>query len=172
LRETVNALSFALLGLVLLLDACGSNPRASAPPAFTPVHQEAVCPSGCIAAQAASYLELRLGPTSETAQDGFTVTLSQPLHIVMLDGWIGTQSGQIFESDSRLQIVWPSGDWREYLIQYDKHTDAHGEKQRSFTVDLNLPVGTSLTVYHSQQGVISCPQGCGYDTTWRFYATP
>jgi hypothetical protein len=45
-----------------------------------------------------------------------------------------------------------------------------GNIQRSFDVDLTLPTGTTLVVYHGEHGVISCvQQGCGYDTTWSLH---
>jgi hypothetical protein len=152
---------------------CGGrlNPivQAQGPGAlFTPPHQESVCPTGCIAMQSnPSFLELRFGPTNNTAQDGFSISLPFPMHVRMLDVWIGTQTGALFESDSRLQIIFPDGSWREFKAQYDKHQDVVGDVQRSFDVDLTLPAGTTLVVYHTEQGVISCPQqGCGYDATW------
>lgn len=160
-----------LLSLALLSCASiGHNVQAADAPAFSPAHQESVCASGCVAGLSDTYLELRFGPNSETDQAGFTYTLNQPFHVTMLAPWIGTQTGQIFESDSRLQIVWPSGEWREYMLQFDKHSDVKGNEQEFIPVDLDLQPGTQLTLYHSAFGVISCPQSCGYDTTWRLYA--
>lgn len=166
----------AALGCVMLLSSCGQGPapavvQAQGPPSFSPAHQEAVCPTGCAAFQSANFLELRFGPTSNTEQDGFSFTLSAPMHVKLLDVWIGTQSGQVFESDSRLQIVLPDGSYYEFKAQYDKHADLVGDVQRSFPVDLTVPAGTQLSIYHSAQGVISCPSsGCGYDTTWSLFS--
>ncbi len=163
----------AALLIGALAVGCGGqlNPRvhAQGPTAlFNPPHQESVCPTGCIAMQSnPSFLELRFGPTNNTSQDGFSISLPFPMHVRMLDVWIGTDAGQVFESDSRLQIIFPDGSWREFKAQYDKHEDVVGSVQRSFDVDLTLPAGTTFVVYHSEQGVITCPQtGCGYDTTW------
>lgn len=164
------------LSLVLLICAsCGStsNPivHAAPSPAFIPSHQEGICPTGCAAFQSSNFLELRFGPTTNTDQDGFTFTLPAPIHVKLLDVWIGTQSGQIFESDSRLQIVFPDSSYMEFKAQYDKHADIVGDLQRTFPVDLMLPAGTQLSVYHSAQGVIQCPSsGCGFDTTWSLTA--
>jgi hypothetical protein len=112
---------------------CGGrlNPsvKAQGPTAlFNPPHQESVCPTGCIAMQSnPSFLELRFGPTNNTPEDGFSISLPFPMHVRMLDVWIGTQSGDVFESDSRLQIIFPDGSWREFKAQYDKHQDVVGE---------------------------------------------
>lgn len=166
---------FFCIVLSVVLCSCGSmapsTVHAQNAVMFSPAHQEQVCPTGCIALQSPIFLELRLGPMVNTAQAGFSVTLDRAMHISMLDVWIGTQSGHIFESDSRLQIMWPNGDFTEFKAQFDKHGDNGKEDvQRSFSVSLDLPAGTILQVYHSEQGIISCPSsGCGYDTTWSLY---
>lgn len=136
-----------------------------------PPNPEAVCPSGCVAQQSLSYIELRLGPTHVVEEDGFIYKLDRSVTVKSLDVWVGTQSGHVFESDSRLQIVLPNGDFIEYMLQFDKHMDIEGSKQRYFdNLDMHLPEGTMLYLYHTHQGVIQCPtEGCGYDTTWRLY---
>ena len=169
--------SVLLAVLILFTWGCGGNGpvslsavKASAPN-FIPPHPEATCPNGCIAGQSSpNYLELRFGPVNESEQNGFSTTLPFQMHVQSLDGWIGTMSNQVFESDSRLQITWPDGTWAEYVVQYDKHADLVGNLQRSFPVNLSLPAGTTLTVYHTGFGVITCPNSaCGYDTSWRLY---
>jgi hypothetical protein len=161
--------ALVLLFTCMMNSGCSGDPIHAQSPSFSPPHQELVCPRGCIAFQSApNFLELRFGPTSNTDQDGFTTALPFPMTVKLLDVWIGTQSGAVFESDSRLQIVLPDGTFYEFKAQYDKHQDVVGDVQRSFPVNLSLPAGTMLTLYHSQQGVISCPQGCGFDTTWSF----
>lgn len=160
-------LSLSICAIIATLCACGDHLVRAQPPIFTPPHQEAACPQGCIAMQSnPTFLELRFGPTTNTDQDGFTTAIPFPMKVSMLDVWIGTQSGAVFESDSRLQVVLPDGTFYEFKAQYDKHQDVVGSLQRSFPVNLTLPAGTMLTVYHSAQGIVSCPSGCGYDTTW------
>ncbi len=114
-----------------------------------------------------NFLELRFGPSTNTQQDGFSIAMPFAMNVKLLDVWIGTSSGQVFETDSHLQIVLPDGTFYEFKAQFDKHADVVGNVQRSFPVDLTLPAGTVLYLYHRPQGVISCPEsGCGYDTTW------
>lgn len=151
--------------------------HAQGPNIFSPAHQEQICPQGCIAFQSAPFMELRFGPTFNTAQDGFEITLTAAMHVSMLDVWIGTSSHDCFESDSRLQVIWPNGDFTEFKAQFDKHScgkgsdQEKGDLQRSFNVSLDLPAGTQLQVYHSALGVIDCTSsaGCGYDTTWSLF---
>lgn len=163
-----------LLSLCFLSSCGGHQPvvHAANPPSFTPPNIEQVCPSGCIAMQGnPNFLELRFGPTTLTAQNGFTTTLPFAMHVSHLDTWIGTQSSAVFESDSRLQIILPDGTFLgEWKAQFDKHQDVVGDLQRNFTVSMDLPQGTTLIVYSTGAGIISCPSGCGFDTTWSLEA--
>lgn len=168
-----------LLLLTLLFINCGgsfSTPasvHASPPPSFVPPNVEmAPCSTGCIAMQSPGhFLELRYGPVALTGQAGFTTTLPFPIHVKHLDAWIGTLTDSRFESDSRLQIYLPDGTWLgEWKAQWDKHQDVIGDLQRNFDADLDLPVGSTLVVYSTGAGIVSCPQGCGFDTTWSLSA--
>lgn len=164
-----------LLFSIFLLNSCGSSqPRVHAanPPAFTPPHVEQICPTGCIAMQGSpDFLELRFGPTVLDVQNGFSTSLPFAMHVSHLDAWIGTSSGAVFESDSRLQVILPDGTFiGEWKAQYDKHQDIVGDLQRNFTVNMDLPQGTTLIVYSTGAGVLTCPSGCGFDTTWSMEA--
>jgi len=167
------ALALLVLLLALLTSCSGPAVRANPPAAFVPPHSEPPCPSGCIAMQGApNFLEIRLGPLPlNTQATGFTTTLPFAMRVSHLDVWIGTQSDHIFESDSRLQVILPDGTFLgEWKAQFDKHQDVVGDLQRNFPVSLDLPAGTSLVVYSTGAGIISCPSACGWDTTWSLSA--
>lgn len=173
MKATLVLVLLCCIPLILAM-GCGGNQAiqsvhaAPAPPpvAFAPPHgPEEPCPSGCVTYESTKFIELRFGPTFNMAQDGFSTTLTTPRHVVSLDAWIGTSGGSQIETNSYLQIVYPDASFRQYLLQFDKHQDVVGDVQRLFPVDLKLPAGTQLIVYHSASECATA-NGCGYDTIW------
>jgi hypothetical protein len=170
----------------LLFTGCGQsalnplNPPAvhagPPPPPFT-LHGEGVCPDGCVSQESpGNYLALRIGPQfGDLSMKQFTYTLPYDLHVTTLDAWLDVGFGFVNEVDTHLQILYPDGTWTEYFVQYDRHSvSLPGDVQRSFPVDLNLPQGTTVTIFHVagncfNNGVEDNTQSCpkSMDTIWR-----
>jgi hypothetical protein len=174
------------LFVVMLSTGCGQGviPTVHAAPPVPPftLHPEGVCPAGCVSQESpGNYLALRIGPQfDDLSAKQFSYTLPYDLHVTQVDSWLDVGFGFVNEVDSRLQIQWPDGTWTEYFTQYDRHSlTLPGQVQRVFNVDLTLPQGTVVTLFHSQgncflngvqiQDGSPCPKGM--DTIWRLYTT-
>lgn len=177
-----------IFALLILLTGCGQsainplNPpgvnAGATPPPFT-LHAEGVCPEGCVSQESPGhYLALRIGPQiSDLSMKQFSYTLPYDLHVTMLDAWLDVGFAFVNEVDSHLQIQYPDGTWSDYYAQYDRHSiTLPGQVQRSIPVDLQLPQGTIVTIYHNagncfnnglEDNTPSCPKGM--DTIWRLH---
>lgn len=180
-------ISILAVSLTLILASCNSinpvNPppvsaMASPPHPITVAHAFAVCPEfattgNCPAGYVASespgtYLALRIGPQVKTIfETEFVYTLPYSMHVAQIDGWDDNGYQNVIEHDSHLQFQFPDGTFTEYYIQYDNHsTSLPGEKQRVFNVNLDLPVGTKVIMYHNAVNCVSPVGMCGYDAIW------
>ncbi|HKD78864.1 MAG TPA: hypothetical protein VKH81_04175 [Candidatus Angelobacter sp.] len=128
------------------------------------------CPGGYVAQESPSnYLALRIGPqVGNIPETEYVYTLPYAMHISQIDGWDDTGYQNVIEHDSHLQFQFPDGSFTEYYIQYDNHsTSLPGEKQRLFNVNLDLPIGTKVIMYHNPVNCISPANQCGYDAIWQ-----
>jgi hypothetical protein len=93
------------------------------------------------------YVEIRQGPLDPGVFENFEWTLPHEMQLQMVDAWIGTAYSVDLETGSHFRIIWPNGRFIEFLNEFDKHHDEHGEKQRSWNVHYFLPKGTKLQVW-------------------------
>lgn len=111
------------------------------------------CPTpgqGCVEAEDPGYfLQLRIGPA---AGKGSIITYKLPYDFKLkrLDSWVGTGLGSRMETGGWFQYQKPDGHKAQFLLEFDKHQDVNGEKQREwvFATPIALPAGTIITVYN------------------------
>jgi len=126
------------------------------------------CASGCALEFSPSQVALRLYRADISSEYTFSVTLPWAMQVDSIDGWLGSGFGETMESGTLLVIRMPSGAFREWMIEFDKHADLVGNVQRLFPVNLSLPAGTVIEV-HSMRGF--CPitptqKICAGDYIW------
>lgn len=169
----MNKILLSTIILVLALSiffGCGgmSTPAKAVGPLVVPstpqvIFQDVACPvdsagngSGCIRHIATApdgsiyYLSLRVGP-EKLEQKTFTVVLNAPMSVKRIAVWLGTGMGSSLEIQSLFQYLTPDGRSAEYIVEFDKHQDVSGEKQKEFYFQspLILPAGTIVTITHN-----------------------
>jgi hypothetical protein len=91
--------------------------------------------------------------------------LTRAVHVMHIEGWIGTSSGSVIEIGNRLTILTPRGQKRRFEIQFDKHQDVTGNKNDHWNLNLYLPAGTVLNINRSSGGCAS-QVPCEIDFMW------
>ena len=110
------------------------------------------CPLGLLGASGETDTQTL---TSAGKNNVVTLTTTEDFHVHSIRLWIGAGNGSRMETGVNLEITTPSGRYKRFIREWDKHIEEHFQDQ-PFTVDFIIPAGSIVRLSRDPHSAGPC----------------